>query len=112
MRRTLLVAAAALAWVGISAVPASAHSVSGVSATNLQTNLRSVTPAVPGLKVKVVESGSRLEVSNKSGKEIIVIGYKDEPFLRIGPDGVFQNKLSTTTYISKTREGVEPPEFA
>jgi hypothetical protein len=112
MRRTLLVAAAALAWVGLSAGPASAHSVSGVSATNLQTNLRSVTPTVPGLEVKVVESGSRLEVTNKTGREVIVLGYKDEPYLRIGPDGVFQNRLSPATYINKTREGQEPTEAA
>jgi hypothetical protein len=112
MRRTLLVAAAALAWVGLSAVPASAHSVSGVSATNLQTNLRSVTPTVSGLEVKVVESGSRLEVTNKTGKEVIVLGYKDEPYLRIGPDGVFQNRLSPATYINKSREGQEPTEAA
>lgn len=112
MRRTLLVAAAALAWVGLSAVPASAHSVSGVSATNLQTHLRSVTPAVAGLEVKVVESGSRLEVTNKTGKEIIVLGYKDEPYLRIGPDGVFQNRLSPATYINKSREGQAPTEAA
>lgn len=112
MRRTLLVAAAALAWVGLSAVPASAHSVSGVSATNLQTNLRSVTPTVPGLEVKVVESGSRIEVTNKTGTEIIVLGYKDEPYLRIGPDGVFENRLSPATYINKSREGQEPTEAA
>jgi hypothetical protein len=112
MRRTLLVAAAALGWIGISAVPASAHSVSGVSATNLQTNLRSVAPALPGLKVKVVESGSRMEVTNKSGKEIVVLGYKDEPYLRIGPDGVFRNRLSPATYINKSREGQDPPEAA
>jgi hypothetical protein len=112
MRRTLLVAAAALTWIGISAGPASAHAVSGQSATNLQTNLRSVTPAVPGLTVKVVESGSRLEVTNKTGKEVVVLGYKDEPYLRIGPEGVFQNRLSPATYINKSREGEEPPEAA
>jgi hypothetical protein len=112
MRRTLLVAAAVLAWIGVSAVPASAHSVSGQSATNLQTHLKSVAPALPGLTVKVVESGSRLEVTNTSGQEVIVLGYKDEPYLRIGPEGVFQNRLSTATYINKTRTGVEPPEAA
>ena len=112
MRRTLLVAAAVLAWIGLSALPASAHSVSGVSATNLQTNLRSVTPTLPGLKVKVVESGSRIEVTNKTGREVLVLGYKDEPYLRIGPDGVFQNRLSPATYINKTRQGQEPTEAA
>ena len=112
MRRTLLVVASALAWVGLSAGPASAHSVSGQSATNLQTHLKSVAPAVPGLTIKVVESGSRLEVANKSGKEVVVLGYKAEPYLRIGPEGVFRNRLSPATYINQTRVGKEPTEAA
>jgi lysylphosphatidylglycerol synthetase-like protein (DUF2156 family) len=112
MRRTLLVAMATLVWLGVAAPPASAHSVSGQSATNFQTTLRSVEPAVPGLEVKVVEAGSRLEVENRTGQELVVIGYKDEPYLRIGPDGVFENRLSTTTYISRSRKGGNPPEFA
>ncbi|MEW6477505.1 MAG: hypothetical protein AB1679_35085 [Actinomycetota bacterium] len=112
MRRTLLAAVAALTWIGIAAGPASAHSVSGQSATNLQTNLRSVTPTVPGLTVKVVESGSRMELTNRTGQEVIVLGYKNEPYLRVGPDGVFQNRLSPATYINKSREGEEPPEAA
>jgi hypothetical protein len=112
LRRSLLVVAAAVLWVGFSAVPASAHAVSGQSATNLQTNLRSVTPAVQGLAVKVIEFGSRLEVVNRSDKEVIVLGYKDEPYLRIGPDGLFENRLSPATYINRTREGEEPTEAA
>ncbi len=112
MRRTLLVTTAALVWLGMAAPPASAHSVAGVSATNFQTTLRSVSPAVPGLEVKVVEAGSRLEVENRTGQELLVIGYKEEPFLKIGPDGVFENKLSTTTYISRSRKGGTPPPEA
>jgi hypothetical protein len=112
MRRSLLVAAAVLVWVAVPAAPASAHSVSGVSATNLHTNLKEVAPAVPGLRIKVVESGSRLEVVNRTGKEAIVLGYKDEPYLRIGPDGVFQNLLSPATYINRTRDGEEPTDAA
>jgi hypothetical protein len=112
MRRTLLVATAALAWLAVAAPPASAHSVSGVSATNFQTNLRSVNPAVPGLDVNVVEAGSRLEVENRSGKELVVLGYKGEPYLRIGPDGVFENKLSPATYINRSRKGGTPPPEA
>jgi hypothetical protein len=112
MRRILLIAAAALVWVGVAAAPASAHTVSGVSATNFHTRLKSVTPDVPGLHVKVVEAGSRLEVENRTGKELLVLGYKDEPYLRIGPDGVFQNRLSPATYINQTRKGKEPPPAA
>jgi hypothetical protein len=112
MRRTVLAAVVVLVWVGLSAVPASAHSVSGVSATNLHTNLRSVTPAVPGLTVKVVESGSRIEVVNRTDREVIVLGYKDEPYLRVAPDGVYENRLSPATYINRSREGEEPTEAA
>src|SRR5439155_23031452 len=112
MRRLLLSATAALLWLGVAAAPASAHSVSGVSATNFHTHLKSVTPAVPGLEVKVVEAGSRLQVTNHSGQEIVVLGYHDEPYLRIGPQGVFQNKLSTATYLNQTRKGKQPPASA
>ncbi|MGH9009788.1 MAG: hypothetical protein ACRDYF_08080 [Acidimicrobiia bacterium] len=112
MRRTLLVATATLVWLGVAAPPASAHSVSGVSATNFQTTLRSVNPAVPGLEVKVVEAGSRLEAENRTGQELLVLGYKGEPYLRIGPDGVFENKLSPATYINRSRKGGTPPEAA
>lgn len=112
MRRTLLVATAALVWVGVAAQPASAHSVSGVSATNFQTTLRSVSPTVPGLEVKVVEAGSRLQAENRSGQELLVLGYKGEPYLRVGPEGVFQNKLSPATYINASRKGGTPPPEA
>jgi hypothetical protein len=114
MRRFLLALMAALAGLGVAASPASAHSVSGVSATNLQTNLTSVEPERPGLSVKIVEAGSRIEVENRTGTELIVFGYKDppDPYLRIGPDGVFQNRLSPATYINASREGENPPDIA
>ena len=112
MRRILFAASAVVVWLGLAAAPASAHSVSGVSATNFHTRLKSLTPAVPGLEVKVVEAGSRLQVTNHSGTEIVVLGYHDEPYLRIGPQGVFQNKLSTATYLNQTRKGKEPPPEA
>ncbi|HZQ79868.1 MAG TPA: hypothetical protein VFE55_21240 [Acidimicrobiia bacterium] len=112
MRRILLAASAVVVWLGVAAAPASAHSVSGVSATNFHTHLKSVTPPVPGLEVKVVEAGSRLQVTNHSGTEVVVLGYRDEPYLRIGPEGVFQNRLSTATYLNQTRKGRQPPPSA
>ena len=76
------------------------------SATNFHTN-----PAVghPGAcrasRSRSWRRGSRLEVENRTGQEIVVLGYKDEPYLRIGPEGVFQNKLSPATYINRSRQG-------
>jgi hypothetical protein len=112
MRRLLLVATAAVVWIGVAAAPASAHSVSGVSGTNFKTTLQSVTPPLPGLTVKVVEAGSRLEVENRTGQELTVLGYKGEPYLRIGPDGVYENRLSPATYLNKSRKGGTPTEAA
>jgi hypothetical protein len=51
-------------------------------------------------------------VTNHSDAEVVVLGYHDEPYLRIGPQGVFQNKLSTATYLNQTRKGKEPPAAA
>src|SRR5260370_17500577 len=80
MRRILLSVTAALVWLGVAAAPALAHSVSGVSATNFHTHLTSITPDTPGLEVKVVEAGSRLQVTTHPGKEILVLASQDHPY--------------------------------
>jgi hypothetical protein len=99
-----------LLWLVALASPAAAHSVSGVGATNWKTTLRSVAPPRPGLVVKVVENGSRIEVTNR-GPEILVLGYQGEPYLRVGPTGVWGNVVSPSTYLNCSRAGCPaPPE--
>jgi len=93
------------------APPASAHSVSGVGATNWKTVLTKVAPVVPGVTIKVVEDGSRLELINH-GPEILVYGYEGEPYLRVGPLGVFINTLSPAAYLNCSRKGCPVPSFA
>jgi hypothetical protein len=104
MRRTILTVVTALIWLVALASPASAHTVSGVGATNWQTTLGTISPAVPGLTLKVVETGSRLELTNH-GAEVVVLGYEQEPYLRVGPQGVFENILSPATYLNCSRNG-------
>jgi hypothetical protein len=64
-----------------------------VSATNYETHLVHVTPApIRGVSVRVVETGSRLELTNTTATEVTVFGsVAAEPYLRIGPNGVFEN---------------------
>jgi hypothetical protein len=90
---------------------ASAHSVSGIGATNWKTTLVGVTPATAGLTVKVVENGSRLEAINR-GPEVTVFGYESEPYLRIGPAGVFINTVSPAAYLNCSRTGCPVPALA
>jgi hypothetical protein len=99
-----------VATLGLAA-PASAHSVSGVGATNWQTTLTSISPARAGLTVKVVENGSRLELVNR-GPEIVVSGYEGEPYLRVGPKGVFINSRSPAAYLNCSRSGCSVPASA
>ena len=79
--------------------------MAGYSPSNFRTTLESVSPRVPGLELRVIESGSRLELENRTGQEALVVGYQSEPYLRVGPEGVFENLRSPATYLNASREG-------
>lgn len=100
----------ALATLVVGAAPASAHTVSGQGATNFRTTVGAISPATAGLTVRSIELGSRLELTWTGADPLVVLGYDDEPYLRIGPDGVFENRLSPATYLNANRQGgVSPP---
>ncbi len=108
MRRTLATVVTGLAVLIVTAPPAAAHSVAGQGSTNYQSRIRSIAPAVAGLKVKIIEAGSRIELTNHTGHTVTVLGYQDEPYLRIGPDGVFENRRSPAVYINSVRNNPPP----
>jgi hypothetical protein len=96
----------------VAASPASAHDV-GSLLSNYETRLTSVTPEVEGIDVAVIEGGNRLEARNATDTDLVVLGYEDEPYLRIGPDGAFENLNSPATYLNADREAtLEVPERA
>jgi hypothetical protein len=100
----------AFALLVATAGPASAHTVSGQGATNYRSTLTGVTPPTPDLKVRVVNLGSDLEVTWTGPTQLLILGYQGEPYLRIGPDGVWRNRLSPATYLNATRAlGAIPP---
>ncbi len=86
---------------------ASAHSAAGSPSSNYVTTIESVLPESKNFTVRVVEQGSRLEVRWITGGALIVEGYDGEPYLRIGPGGVEENRQSTATYANKSRNGTE-----
>lgn len=114
-RAGALLALAAAALVA-GASPAAAHGGQGserVAATNYRTTITAITPAVEGIDVRVLEVGSRIELRNRTAEDVVVLGYRDEPFLRVGPDGVFENVRSPSTYANADRQGrTEIPKSA
>jgi len=101
--RTAVAALMALALVVSLAAPASAHTVNGQGATNYHTTLDSVLPATPGLRVKMIDLGSFIQVTWTGSTHLVIEGYQGEPYLRIGPDGVWRNKFSPATYLNQFR---------
>ena len=102
MRRLAVVVLIAVALLVASAAPASAHGVGGVQPTNYLTTIDSMTPQVRGLTVDVVDLGTRLRLTNTTAHDAVVLGYDGEPYLRVGPRGVFENVRSPAVYINQT----------
>jgi hypothetical protein len=108
-RRVGIVVVVAALLLAVGAAPAAAHAVGGAQASNYQTRILSIQPVVPGLQVEVVDAGARLRVRNHTGREVMVLGYAGEPYLRVGPAGMFENRRSPATYLNRARLNPAPP---
>lgn len=97
-------AAAAVSALVVMATPAAAHTVSGSEASNFLTRYEGLDHQIAGLHADVVEKGNRFEVTNRTGEELIVLGYEGEPYLRVDSRGVFQNLRSPATYLNEDRQ--------
>ena len=97
--------AAGVALIVVAAPPAAAHTVTGVSPTNYKSELLAVTPPVPGVSLRLLDLGNRIELVNHSRFPIVVLGYSGEPYLRVGPTGVFENIHSPAVYLNKAAAG-------
>ena len=69
-----------------SAAPAGAHGLGGLTPTNYETVLQSVTPHVPGLaRCTSSTSAPRSSSPTTAARDVVVLGYDGEPYLRVGP---------------------------
>jgi hypothetical protein len=113
-RAGLVLALAGMVLVG-GAGAASAHAVGGgPAASNYRTNVRGIEPAIPGLSVRVVDGGNQLELTNRGAQEVIILGYENEPYLRVGPSGAFENERSPSTFSNRSTTAPTqiPAEFS
>ncbi|MDQ1373828.1 MAG: hypothetical protein QOJ09_1166, partial [Actinomycetota bacterium] len=100
-RAAALVLVAEVALIG-GAPPASAHTLSGVTATNYRSEVLAITPADPNLTFRLLDLGRRVELGNRGATDVVVLGYESEPYLRVGRRGVFENRRSPTLYKNRT----------
>jgi hypothetical protein len=83
----------------LTAGVAGAHSADADRATNYRTTIVDA-PAQPGVTVAAVDAGRSIELRNAGDTDVVVLGYAGEPYLRIGPRGVHQNRRSPATYLN------------
>ncbi|WNV76694.1 hypothetical protein [Geodermatophilus sp. DSM 44513] len=102
------VLAVVLLAVVLPAGPARAHVGGGAAGSDFAARVLAVEPALPGVAVRVLSFGDELEVVNPTATDVEVPGYSGEPYLRIGPDGVWRNAHSPATYINLDRFGRTP----
>ena len=81
-------AAVVIAVVGLFAAPASAHTISGPRPTNYRSRVVAIAPPAPGVTARIVDLGAKIELTNRTSSEVVVLGYENEPYLRIGPHAV------------------------
>jgi hypothetical protein len=114
--RVMLALAAAGAFLLLTSEPASAHGGPGTtaaSAGNYRSRVVGFTSPIAGINVRVVEGGDRLEATNTSDRDLVILGYQDEPYLLIRHDEVLENLRSPATYVNQTTAGaIEAPADA
>ena len=105
LRHAVLALVLGAGTVLVSADPADAHGVAGIQPSNFATRVLAIVPRPTGLQFRAVDLGNKLELDNHTGRDVTVLGYDDEPYLRIGPSGVFENVRSPAVYLNRTRTG-------
>ena len=86
----------------VVASPAAAHA----GDPSVHPVIDAVDPPVPGVTVQIATSvTAQLVVANPTPTPVSVLDVNDEPFLRIGPDGVFANKASPWWYLTNSPNG-------
>jgi hypothetical protein len=80
--------------------------------TDYLSEVVAVDPPTAAIEIEVLGGDSFVELTVEPGSEVLVLGYRGEPYLRFDPDGsIWENQRSPATYLNEERYGNEfPPE--
>jgi hypothetical protein len=97
-----------IAVVVLSAAVLSSSAGAHQGNPNFRSVIRAVSPSVPGLQVRVLGFDQDFELENRTGRTVVVYGYRGEPYLRLLADGTVQtNRRSPAVYLNEDRFGTE-----
>ncbi len=95
----------------LTPTPAWAHTADGTTAaSDYRTRITSVRPAISGLSLRIVQQNTRIELTNRTGSRVEVLGYEQEPYLRVDSDAVYVNERSPSTYVNEDLGSSGPPD--
>ena len=95
----------AVALLVTLAAPAAASAADA----DVVSQLRGTRPDVSGLELEVADGDKFLALTNGTGKQVIVQGYEDEPYLRFLPNRVVEeNTRSPSKYANEDRYALTP----
>jgi hypothetical protein len=108
VNRKLLGAAMLVAIVLGPAQPAFAHGGNGGASSDYRIEVTGFEGDSTGIEVRPVELGNRMELVRTTAKEVQILGYEGEPYLRLDSDGVFENVNSPAHYTNLDRFARKP----
>lgn len=101
MKRALVAVATVALLLLVTAGPAGADPA---RPTNYRSTVTKVSPPAAGVTLKVAGGDGFLDLDVETGHTVVVSGYRDEPYLRVKPDGnVEENTNSPATYLNRDR---------
>jgi hypothetical protein len=101
--RKLLGAAMLAAVVLGPAQPAFAHGGNGGASSDYRIEVTGFDGDGTGIEIRPVELGNRMELVRTTAKDVQILGYEGEPYLRLDSDGVFENVNSPAHYVNLDR---------
>jgi hypothetical protein len=105
VRRKVVGAFLLACMVFAPAQTALAHGGNGGSSSDYRIEVTGFEGDATGIDVHPVELGNRMELVRTSAKEVQILGYDDEPYIRMDGDGVFENTNSPSYYANLDRFG-------
>jgi hypothetical protein len=97
-------AAALLAALVLPPLAAAHGPGSSTSLPGYTSSIAAVRPRGTALDVRVLGGDDRLRLTNRTGRDLVVLGYEGEPYLDFRPGkGVFQNTRSPAVYLNLDR---------